>query len=779
MAKRKNVEVGTLMHGLLQAREFKETREAIFAVRDKQIFDHLRNKVYTPEHFALLRLVIMISKRECQMIAQSLKHVHLADGKRQRQKLAPDSKQYAPPIFALEDIMAEEAKSLEKTQVTLHEHGDRRGADVSGAPYSLDRHLQNLRDAASGPNSRSGGFASAGTDADPDILCCSGDGAATSAKFSGVRVGFFWGSTEFLSQSSLDFADVLVYLEESHAEDYLVLKARLAPLLPQLRRLYRTRHLRPGGVTSERYTDIVLTADKPFIRHVCGKNSHNADCFGAPACRCRDADLFNFTFDKKTHYCTKRGEAYERCCHLSHTPVWEALGEDEPETWSMTCDVCNKTWTQDGGYAELEAERVRMARDPAKEKHHIDTHDSQGFNRPPLIPFHFDVFDPMHGIHCEVNALLDEAVHKPLELGYESKEPGVKETCARVQNKVNDLWKKANLPKLIQFGKGKDSKGKDSAHSHALNGPTFKKAWGKQDLLLGTFEAMREVYALRECVPDVSASQGPPSSSAPKKKKTDRTASFDAPEPSKPITQQKAASNLGLSRNGGARGGAKAPGAAAFAFTEPPPPPPKVPYEQRVGCAVIALIYFYEYITAHHGEKASIIRADPAALDTRASKAVVLAVQLQRAMIAVCGTHRRRAYAHDMVYGLHRIYSLVAKPWAVATEGSEHKHQEVKRFFAHLICHNDKGPHGGAFEILRMELVKEQLFREHGHLLPRSNYIAQRINRVQGELAEAKEGKKRQGPCGFKMYTKESGMMQVAGQLQAAEFMRGSPACVP
>ena len=37
------------------------------------------------------------------------------------------------------------------------------------------------------------------------------------------------------------------------------------------------------GVPTGVFVKLVLVADKPFIRHVCGLLSHNADAFGAPA----------------------------------------------------------------------------------------------------------------------------------------------------------------------------------------------------------------------------------------------------------------------------------------------------------------------------------------------------------------------------------------------------------------------------------------------------------------------------------------------------------------
>lgn len=45
-------------------------------------------------------------------------------------------------------------------------------------------------------------------------------------------------------------------------------------------------------------------------------------------------------------------------------------------------------------------------------KKHADTHNAQELHHGPLIPFHFAIFDPMHGYHSEVNAFFEEAIHQ-------------------------------------------------------------------------------------------------------------------------------------------------------------------------------------------------------------------------------------------------------------------------------------------------------------------------------------------------------------------------------
>ena len=93
-----------------------------------------------------------------------------------------------------------------------------------------------------------------------------------------------------LAQSSSDVVNWLFYKEACKAEaDYTVLAGRLSHLLPDMRRLYVDKELCPEGEPSGVYIEMVLVADKPFIRHVCGMLSHNADAFGAPFCTCSDS----------------------------------------------------------------------------------------------------------------------------------------------------------------------------------------------------------------------------------------------------------------------------------------------------------------------------------------------------------------------------------------------------------------------------------------------------------------------------------------------------------
>ena len=74
-------------------------------------------------------------------------------------------------------------------------------------------------------------------------------------RYSEVMFGSFPGSTEYLNQSATNVSTWLVYLESFKAEDYLTLKARLSHLITDLRRIYRERRLRPGGVLLKHLRD--------------------------------------------------------------------------------------------------------------------------------------------------------------------------------------------------------------------------------------------------------------------------------------------------------------------------------------------------------------------------------------------------------------------------------------------------------------------------------------------------------------------------------------------
>ena len=85
-----------------------------------------------------------------------------------------------------------------------------------------------------------------------------------------------------------------------------------------------------------------------------------------------------------------------------------------------------------------------------------------------------------------------QGVHRHLIV--EGKSASIQKIIASAKEKVNKLWKDAQLPAFIQWGK--DGKGEEN--SHALNGPTLKKVLRHPTLLPDTFKIMQEVWELLE-----------------------------------------------------------------------------------------------------------------------------------------------------------------------------------------------------------------------------------------------------------------------------------------
>lgn len=379
---------------------------------------------------------------------------------------------------------------------------------------------------------------------------------------------------------------------------------------------------------------------------------------------------------------------------------------------------------------------------------HAKVHIGQQLRRAPLVPFHHVVFDPMHGVHNEANVLLDESIHRHLMV--QSCEPEVKAVINQAQEEVNALWKTASLPgNFIQFGR--DSQG---AHSHALNGPAFKAVWRRPELIIQSIKIMEPVYSLLESkrlTPELQPDAiGEGADFGPEKRGETRKAG---------ATQKRRGAQK-------ARGVAwdeeeVRPGAedechprplAATGTDDIRTPPVELSYAQRVGAAFVAFIQFYEHLHSDHGIPAS--QLDRQTRSARGDTAVQLALEMQRAMLALIGTHRRRTYAHDLVYGTYQLYMLFGKPWNAATEGNEHAHQDMKNFFHRLVSHNPKAPHSDCYAVLRLFVIKNQML-QNTKVLSNSKYAAMRANRVLAENAVTKPGKKRgreSGPKGLRCY---------------------------
>ena len=324
----------------------KKHKEEMIEERDKQIYDHLTTNVFNPKKATLLRNTLGHSMRTSNYMQNTWKFNRMMDGTKVRNRLAPDSKQWAPEPINMRNILETEATSIADLQFKSCNNGI--GATVGGGKYSVDGIMIKIREDSK--KSRNGGFVQACMKDDPGIT---GDGAQLSKKYSGVRVSLFAGSTDCLNQSSLEIYNLAIYKVKEQAESYATLTSNLADVLPALKRIYRDGGLlrnadgsdsgvyvrclphapRPPypatrldadahvRVPTRPQTDICLVGDKPFLRYFCGLQSHNSKGFGAPFCNCTDENLYNFTLDPATHYTGTN--KYESLCGSCHVAPWE------------------------------------------------------------------------------------------------------------------------------------------------------------------------------------------------------------------------------------------------------------------------------------------------------------------------------------------------------------------------------------------------------------------------------------------------------------------------
>lgn len=347
-------------------------------------------------------------------------------------------------------------------------------------------------------------------------------------------------------------------------------------------------------------------------------------------------------------------------------------------------------------------------------------HHSQVFDHPPLLPCHYFVFDPMHALHCEFNVLIDESIHQHLVVQIDS--PEVMSEIRAATRDVNQMWQNAHLPKFMQFGK--DDQG---SHSHAANGPAFK-AIVRSNLLQRTFERMMPVWVLVE--KHATPTMGKDRIGMQKKRQMAQ----------KKTKAKRNRSNRIAEFNDGAEeleNDDVAPETDGMGEQFEIDIPTQSTYAQRVGLAFHAFTEFYSYL--HEGHNIAAKDMSPEERDKRACHAVDLAKRSQKATLALIGTHRRRTYAHDLVYGIHQLYKLFGKPWNASTEGNEHAHQDMKNFFRHMVAHAGKNSKSDCIQVLKLMHVKTQLLHTHGdRFFSASKYNAMRSNMI----LTGKNGKK-------------------------------------
>jgi hypothetical protein len=687
-----------LSWGNTDAAAFDPVKQKIISERDMEIYEHLSEKVLAPPKAELSRLLLRISWRKAGWLNSLFKWnwsgVDEETGERfkTRQMLAPDSKQPFPDIFNLPEMHRWETKKLSGAAGNVAQ-ADGRGSECRSVDWCI------LHALAAAEDSSMGGMATAGTKLDPHLIMLTGDGAGLTEADSGVRIAVFVGSVRKLNQSTHAIYNLVFYKADSDAESYETIMARSAGIRPSLCRIYSDGQLLlENGEPSGIFVKLILTSDKPFLMKALGRRNMNHHYF-SHSCGCGDENLYTLDFDSMTHYnCV----TFEERCQRALVPLWEALGQPEPSTWTVT-DMQGKVWTK----AEVLELRARVdCMEKAQRTAFLDKwsmeNEGQCFGHFPALPYHDVVIDYLHAYINEFNGANEEALHKHLEPD-QYEDPEIKALATSVRDAVNAYLKQMNV-NLVFGVKGK---------KHAANGPTIKKLLRDPAILATLITKMTPLYdlmegkahehvkhhptlgekedsqqharetagALQESAPctlaGCAAAANAPKKARGRPPKKNRKLSF--------AEREKEASMSGSSSAPAPAPVQEPSGAPAAA---PDPPPVRPTYLQRVSSMYYALACHWDFSHPHGVIDCKLLSAEDR--EARATLAAELGVELQRAMVLCMGTEKRRTYAHDLVYGPAKLYMLLGNPYLGATEGNEHAHQEMKKFFHQMCSHSSK-----------------------------------------------------------------------------------------
>ena len=200
------------------------------------IYEHLRTHVFKPLKSCIYQLNTYTSLNHIRWFDALFKWDWSeldsnGNATKVRQTLSPDGKVPVPMPFDLK-LMAElKDKSLAGSAGNVA-HPDGKGADVK----CVHAMLRNVQARAEG--STQGGWATKGTEEDPDTIGFTGDGGGITADDSMVRVVAFAGSVRGMNQSTHGIHNITAYRRSHHAEAWLTLRSTMAGTRPALCQLF-------------------------------------------------------------------------------------------------------------------------------------------------------------------------------------------------------------------------------------------------------------------------------------------------------------------------------------------------------------------------------------------------------------------------------------------------------------------------------------------------------------------------------------------------------------
>ena len=414
--------------------------------------------------------------------------------------------------------------------------------------------------------------------------------------------------------------------------------------------------------------------------------------------------------------------------------------------------------------------------DAEREKHDekwSEDNKGQHYGWYPALPYHMAAPDMLHMSLNQVNAATEEAFHSHLlDSAYDN--ASLKALAADTRKKVNARLKKhadeGGAGVLLTFGM--------PGSLHTANGPKMKALLRDPTLLVELCALMRPLWAAAEAADEPSVRVRPLSKeelerAAAQAMAAEMTAAAFAPgegsggkaPPKKGGAGKGGAGKGGAGKKGNSlanlkRGKQRAvimPGCAEEELEEARPPATPEPmadtgvgaeatadetdsftagldaadmsiadsldtYGERVVWMLIAQIEFYQFTHQHQHMSSTLT---PTYRKERALQAHALALEVERSMLSVIGTKRRRTYGHDMVYGLPKLYEVLGKPYLGACEHNEHAHQEMKVMFRHMSSKSSK-KRSACLQVLDMMVSKRILVDANAARLPRTKYTAMR-----------------------------------------------------
>ena len=142
----------------------------------------------------------------------------------------------------------------------------------------------------------------------------------------------------------------------------------------------------------------------------------------------------------------------------------------------------------------------------------------------------------------------------------------------------------------------------------------------------------------------------------------------------------------------------------------------------------MVLTFMTHYGFTHMHNALDTDKLDPATRKRLAEQAAHLGVACTRAKVACIGTGKRSTYSHDIVYGPPMLYMVLGKPYLAATEGNEHAHQEVKKWFKKMTCHSDKST-CDMLQYLNLSCIKHLLVEQDGDIMPHTKEMQRRLGK--------------------------------------------------